>query len=77
MGCTTLLLQDGAEARQQLHLEVTMYACRDNATVPSPQCEQQVLAAVVERMVQSAEAQQAWQAAGEPEQMQNLACECG
>lgn len=31
-----------AQAQPQVLLQVTMYACRDNATVASPECEQQV-----------------------------------
>lgn len=50
----------------QVSLEATLYSCRDNATLPSPECEERVLAAVLDQVIQSHGAQQLWRAAGEP-----------
>ncbi|GAB4821409.1 hypothetical protein N2152v2_008455 [Parachlorella kessleri] len=53
-----------ANGRPLVQLEVTLYTCRDNATVASPQCEQQVLAAVLARVAQDTQVQQQWREAG-------------
>lgn len=52
--------------RQQavVKLEVTLNQCRANASVASPECEQQVLAAVLNNTLQTEEAQQQLRAAG-------------
>ena len=41
-----------------------MFMCRDNATLPYPQCETELLAAVLESVVQSPSVQQQWREAG-------------
>lgn len=47
-----------------VELEVTVFYCRENATVASPECEQQVLEAVLEPMMQSQAVLEEWQRAG-------------
>jgi hypothetical protein len=42
-----------------------MYRCKNDATVPSPQCEQEVLEAVLGRLVAFPSAMEQWRAAGE------------
>lgn len=51
--------------QQAVLLDVTMFTCRDNATVPSPECEDQVLAAVLSSVLESADVRKLWLAAGE------------
>ncbi len=72
--CLRVLLQVGAElaefagvqpGRQLILIEATIFYCRENATVPSPQCEEQVLLAVLDQVRQSGDTKQQWQAAGE------------
>lgn len=54
-----------APAQTQLQLEVTMFMCRDNATVPSPECERQVLAAVLGPLERREQGMKGLQAEGE------------
>lgn len=44
-------VQVAAQKAHWVRLEVTLYACRDNATIPTPECEQQVLEAVLSEVV--------------------------
>ena len=53
-----------AQARWRLELEVTIFTCRDNATLPYPECETQILAALLESVIQSPSVQQQWREAG-------------
>ena len=47
-----------------MEVEVILYMCRDNATIASPECEQQVLGALLAQLQQSADVQQRWREAG-------------
>ena len=47
-----------------VELEVTLFNCRDGAPVQYPECERQVLAAILNQTLASEEAQRAWKAAG-------------
>ncbi len=49
-------------------LEVTLFRCRQNATVPSPDCEIQVLEAVLEQLTELKGTKEAWERAGEEAQ---------
>lgn len=51
---------------QEVVLEVFMFACRENATVASPQCEAEVLTALLDPALKSDAALQRLQAAGGP-----------
>lgn len=53
------------QGQQVLQLEVTLFMCRDNATVASPECEQQVLGLILEELLQSQAAQSRLGDAGE------------
>lgn len=47
-----------------MELEVTLYACADNATLPTPDCEVQILTAVLEELIPSPAGQASWDTAG-------------
>lgn len=48
----------------EVHLEVTLVTCKENATVPYPKCEEQLLSAIFERLSKYEDVQQQWGAAG-------------
>lgn len=54
-----------AEHSQFVQLEVTLYNCKVNASIPTPECEQQVLRKVLGQLLKSAQVAQQLQAAGE------------
>ena len=47
-----------------LLLEVSLFTCSDNATLPTPDCEQQALSLQLEGVAGAAAKRQAWEAAG-------------
>ncbi len=61
------------QARHLMHLEVTMVTCRENVTTPTPDCEADVLEALLRGMPRL-EAQQQLQAGGERRPRRMLCC---
>lgn len=57
-------LQGQQPGQHALTLEVTMYQCREGASLPSPECETAVLRTLLERLAALPEVQARWQAAG-------------
>lgn len=53
------------QGRPILDLEVTLFNCRRNATLPSPECEIQILQAVLAQLAQSTDVKEQWRVAGE------------
>lgn len=53
------------QATRQLLLGVTLYKCKDGASVPTPECEQNILWAVLQEALQAPAARQQLAAAGE------------
>lgn len=53
------------QGRWLVQLEITLFVCRENATVSTPECEQEVLRYVLEQLVLWEGIQQQWQEAGE------------
>ncbi len=65
----------GVRRQHLIHLEITVFTCRDNATLPTPDCEKQLVEAVLGQLVQSTAAQQQLLAAGEWH-WQSTRCTC-
>jgi hypothetical protein len=58
----------GKAGAQLLLLEVTLFACRDNATLPSPDCELELLWQLLIELVGAGADRQRWQEMGAPHQ---------
>jgi hypothetical protein len=48
-----------------VELSITMFRCRENATVASPECEDQILRAALAQVLNSPASNPQWKAAGQ------------